>query len=166
MTGSFCAALPISKPKKAIRIMTIGFSKHTDFYDRVPPRTVIARSEATRAARERRQWPSSDRRQRRRQGSKKLGSHLVLRKQRAAQNLSGNPEEPSDRSGWAGACVCANNVQRKCLAPTRKSASGTKHIPERSCKIGLCEGETDCQKVNCPAGRGTDCHTSLRTGSQ
>ena len=74
--------------------------------------------------------------------------------------------EPSDRSGWAGACVCANNVQRKCLATTRKSASGTKHISERSCKIGLCEGETDCQKVNCPAGRGTDCHTSLRTGSQ
>ena len=75
--------------------MMIGFSKHTDYYDRVPFRTVIARSEAT-----------------------------------------------------------------------RQSASGTKHISERSCKIGLCEGETDCQKVNCPAGRGTDCHTSLRTGSQ
>ena len=28
--------------------MTIGFRKHTDFYDRVPSRTVIARSEATR----------------------------------------------------------------------------------------------------------------------
>ena len=27
--------------------MMIGFSKHTDYYDRVPFRTVIARSEAT-----------------------------------------------------------------------------------------------------------------------
>ena len=124
--------------QREINILTIGFSKHTDFYDRVPPRTVIARSEATRAARERRQWPSSDRRQRRRQGSKKLGSHLVLRKQRAAQNLSGNPEEPSDRSGWAGACVCANNVQRKCLAPTRKSVSQRLQVFEYFRKIGLC----------------------------
>ena len=62
--------------------MTIGFSKHTDYYDKVPFRIVIARSEAT-----------------------------------------------------------------------RQSASGTKHISECSCKIGLCEGETDC-------------HASLRTGSQ
>ena len=61
-------------------------------------------------------------------GAKKLGSHLVLRKQRAAQNLSGNPEESSDRSGWAGACVCVNNVRRKCLATTRKSASQTLQV--------------------------------------
>ena len=29
--------------------------------------------------------------------------------------------EPSDRGGWAGACVCTSNAQGKCLAPTRKS---------------------------------------------
>ena len=33
---------------RQIGILTIGFSKHVDLYDRVPPRTVIARSEATR----------------------------------------------------------------------------------------------------------------------
>ena len=71
---------------------------------------VTARSEATWAARERRLWTSSDRRQRRRKGAKKLaphlqagsaeafsfglrlGRHLVLRKQSAGQNLSANPE--------------------------------------------------------------------------
>ena len=74
-------------------------------------------------------------------GAKKLGSHLVLRKQRAAQNLSGNPEEPSDRSGWAGACVCANNVQRKCLAPTRKS------VPQR-CKFLGVSVKSVCAKGN------------------
>ena len=36
---------------------------------------------------------------------------------------------------------------------TRQSASQTQLISERSCKTGLCEGETDC-------------HASLRTGSQ
>ena len=30
----------------------------------------------------------------------------------------------------------------------------------------LLQKEADCQKVNCPAKRGTDCHASLRTGSQ
>ena len=38
----------LHKPIVIIGILTIGLSKHTDFYDRVPPRTVIARSEATR----------------------------------------------------------------------------------------------------------------------
>ena len=74
-------------------------------------------------------------------GAKKVGSHLVLRKQSVAQNLSGNPEESSDRSGWAGACVCANNVRRKCLAPTRKSVSQRLYVSECSCKIGLYRGE-------------------------
>ena len=54
----------------------IVFRKHAHFYDVVLSRTVIARSEATRAARERRQWPSSDRRQRRRQGSEEVGQPL------------------------------------------------------------------------------------------
>ena len=58
------------------RIMIIGFNKHVDFYDRVPSCTVIARSEATWGARERRLWPSSDRRQRRRQGSEEGGQPL------------------------------------------------------------------------------------------
>ena len=52
-------------------------------------------------------------------GAKKVGSHLVLRKQSAAQSLSGNPEESSDRSGWAGTCLCTNEVQSKGLVPTR-----------------------------------------------
>ena len=54
-------------------------------------------------------------------GAKKLGSHLDLRKQRAAQSLSGNPEESSDRSVKAGTCLCTNEVQGKDLVPTRKS---------------------------------------------
>ena len=73
-------------------------------------------------------------------GAKKVGSHLVLRKQSVAQNLSGNPEEPSDRSGWAGACVCANNVRRKCLATTRKSASQTLQVSKCFRKIDLYRG--------------------------
>ena len=36
---------------------------------------------------------------------------------------------------------------------TQQAASQTQHISERSCKTGLCEGETDCR-------------ASLRTGSQ
>ena len=55
--------------------------------------------------------------------------------------------ESSDRSGWAGACVCANNVRRKCLATTRKSASQTLQVSKCFHKIdqyrgdGLPEGE-------------------------
>ena len=52
-------------------------------------------------------------------GAKKVGSHLVLRKQSAAQSLSGNPEESSDRSVKAGTCLCTNEVQGKGLVPTR-----------------------------------------------
>ena len=74
-------------------------------------------------------------------GAKKVGSHLVLRKQSVAQNLSGNPEESSDRSGWAGACVCANNVRRKCLATTWKSASHTLRFSERFRENDPCKGK-------------------------
>ena len=56
--------------------------------------------------------------------------------------------ESSDRSGWAGACVCANNVQRKCLAPTRKSVlsvgTACTHL-----SVGL---EADCSPQGEPRG--------------
>ena len=48
------------------------------------------------------------------------------------ESSSHNPEgfegappgaESSDRRNWAGTCVCANNVQRKCLVPTRTVGS-------------------------------------------
>ena len=100
---------------------------------------VIARSEATWAARERRRWTSSNRRQRRRKGAKKLAPHLQAgsaeafsiglrlgrrlpwRKRSAAGRLSANPEESSDRGGWAGTWFCTSKAQGKTLVPTRKS---------------------------------------------
>jgi hypothetical protein len=48
------------------------------------------------------------------------------------ESIAHNPEgfegappgaESSDRRNWAGSCVCANNVQRKCLVPTRTVGS-------------------------------------------
>ena len=69
-------------------------------------------------------------------GAKKLGSHLALRKQRAAQSLSGNPEESSDRSVQAGTCLCTNEVQGKGLVPTRKSQGS---IVQRQSPIHRCQ---------------------------
>ena len=39
--------------------------------------------------------------------------------------------ESSDRCGWAGTCFCANNVQRKCLVPTRNISAAVASLIKR-----------------------------------
>ena len=48
---------------------------------------------------------------------------------------------------------------------TWQSVSQTLQVSECFRK-SACTGETDCRKVYCPTKKRTDCHTSLRTGSQ
>ena len=48
---------------------------------------------------------------------------VIARRPQADVDRKGAPPgaETSDRSGWAGTCLCTNEVQGKGLVPTRKS---------------------------------------------
>ena len=52
-------------------------------------------------------------------------NRVIARRPQADVGRKGAPPvaESSDRSGWAGTCLCTNEVQGKGLVPTRKSQS-------------------------------------------
>ena len=77
--------------------------------------------------------------------------------------------ESSDRSGWAGTCVCTSEAQGKCLVPTRTVSKlifyRITHViarPVRTLVVAIRFQARDCHVADAPRNDMRECESTRR----